>query len=145
MEYSDRGLALTKSFEGFRSLAYQDVVGVWTIGYGHVLKFGESFGPITDAQATVLLLADIAAAVQYVNDVVKVTLTQGQFDALVDFTFNLGVKSLKNSTLLKLVNKGDFTGAAAEFPKWDHAGGKVIAGLARRREAEQKMFLGEAE
>lgn len=141
--YSNNGLALTEQFEGCRLSAYQDQVGVWTIGYGHT---GPGVGPgltITQDQANALLLSDIAAAASYVNQTVTVPIQQNQFDALVDFAFNLGRAALGNSTLLRLVNAGNFAGAEAQFPLWDHAGGQVVAGLLRRRQAEAAMFQGQ--
>lgn len=139
MNYSKSGLALTESFESCRLTAYQDQVGVWTIGWGHT--FGVKEGDVcTQAQADIWVLADLAACEDDVNTHVKVPLTQGEFDALVDFAFNLGRGALNNSTLLKDLNAGDYQAAAAEFEKWDHAGGKVVAGLLRRRQAEETEF-----
>lgn len=139
MNYSKTGLALTESFEGLRLTAYQDSVGVWTIGYGHTngVQQGQT---ITLQQAEAFLVADIAWAVAFVNHVLTVLVTQGEFDALVDFVFNLGSGTLVHSTLLQLVNSGNFSAAADEFAKFDHAGGKVVAGLLRRRLAEKQIF-----
>jgi lysozyme len=143
MKYSTQGLALTESFEGCRLEAYQDQVGVWTIGYGHTR--GVFMGDhCTQLQAQEWLMQDIAACENDVNTHVKVPLTQGEFDALVDFAFNLGCASLNGSTLLRLLNAGDYHGASEEFEKWDHAGGKVVAGLLRRRLAEEAEFNGAA-
>jgi lysozyme len=143
LTYSKDGLAITEQFEGCRLVAYQDQVGVWTIGYGHTGSGVASGLTITQDQADALLLSDIAAAVTFVNQVVTVPLQQNHFDALVDFAFNLGRAALGGSTLLKLLNAGNFSGAAAQFPVWDHAGGQVVAGLLRRRQAEQAMFQGQ--
>ena len=139
MEYSRKGLQLTEDFEGCRLLAYQDVAGYWTIGFGHRVgvKQGDSG---TSEQAEALLVADIAWAVAFVNHVVKVPIAQGIFDSLVDFTYNLGSGNLQSSTLLKLVNDSNFKAAAEEFERWDLAGGKVVAGLLRRRQAEETEF-----
>jgi lysozyme len=139
VKYSLNGLALTKSFEGCRLVAYQDQAGVWTIGYGHTrdVKAGDT---CTQEQADKWLLEDIAFAENCVNSKVKVPLIQSQFDALVDFVFNLGCGAFRSSTLLKFVNKGDFKQASQEFKKWDHAGGKVVAGLLKRRQAEEQLF-----
>lgn len=140
LTYSGDGLALTEQFEGCRLSAYQDQAGVWTIGYGHT---GPDVVPgmtITSDQAQSLLMGDISGAAACVNQVVNVPLAQPEFDALVDFVFNLGPGAFEGSTMLRLLNSGDFTAAAAEFQKWDHAGGKVVAGLLRRREAEEAMF-----
>jgi lysozyme len=95
----------------------------------------------TQAQAEAWLVQDIAFAEYTVNRLVKIPLTQPEFDALVDFAFNAGSGNLAASTLLKRVNAGDIAGAAAEFPKWDHCGGVELAGLLRRRLAEQELFL----
>lgn len=141
MEYSDRGLSLTKGFESCRFTAYLDSVGVPTIGYGHTagVKIGDT---CTQAQADEWLMQDLLAAVIAVNRLVKVPLTQGQFDALVDFTFNLGAGNLQNSTLLRRLNERNYTAAAMEFLRWNRAGGKVLTGLTRRRLAEQQLFNG---
>jgi lysozyme len=139
MQYSKQGLALTEQFEGCRLTAYPDQVGVPTVGYGHTrgVRLGMT---CTQEQAEAWLRDDIAICEQDVNTHVKVPLTQGEFDALVDFSFNLGCQSLNGSTLLRLLNAGDYHGAAAEFEKWSHAGGKVVAGLLRRRQAEVVEF-----
>lgn len=136
---SQNGLDLIKGFEGLRLSAYQDSAGVWTIGYGHTgnVKPGDR---ITQAQADELLQKDTAWAQQAVRDQVKVPLSQGQFDALTSFTFNLGAGALEKSTLLKKLNAGDYAGAQAEFGKWVHAGGEVLQGLVRRRAAEADLF-----
>lgn len=141
MEVSAAGLELIKQSEGFRAYAYQDVAGVWTIGYGHRLTAGESFpAGVTDEQATALLEADVAAAEVAVTALVKVPLKQGQFDALVDFTFNLGAERLQASTLLKELNAGQYDSAGLQLLAWDHAGGQVSQGLERRREAELALW-----
>lgn len=139
MKMSDKGLALTEQFEGLSLTAYRDVVGVWTNGYGntHGVVPGST---ITLAQAVSDLRNNIASAENLVNKVVIVSLTQNQFDALVDFVFNLGGGAFQSSTLLRKLNNGDYAGAALEFLKWNHAGGKVVDGLTRRRLAEQQLF-----
>ena len=141
MEYSENGLGLTKSFESCRYQAYLDSVGVPTIGYGHTkgVKLGDK---CTQAQADAWLKEDVQVAVNAVNRLVKVALTQGQFDALVDFTFNLGGHNLEVSTLLRRLNEKNYAAAAMEFLRWNRAGGKVLAGLTRRRLAEQELFNG---
>ena len=144
MEYSKEGLKLTERFEGCRLEAYPDPAtggAPWTIGYGHT---GADVFPsllITQEEAEKLLLQDVQKAVDHVNSKLKIEVTQGEFDALVDFAFNCGCRNLDNSTLLKKVNEGDFNSAAIEFLKWDMAGGHVMAGLLRRREAEAALFL----
>ena len=139
MSLSQAGLNLIKSHEGLRTTAYQDPVGVWTIGYGHTgtAKPGQK---ITEAQAEQLLRQDVGWAQDAVRKNVKVPLTQGQFDALVSFTFNAGAGALGRSTLLKKLNAGDYAGAQAEFGKFVHAGGRVLPGLVRRRNEEAQMF-----
>jgi lysozyme len=141
--YSEAGMAMTRTFEGLRLTAYQDVAGVWTIGYGHVGPEASAGKTITEAEADTLLRSDLAEAVACVNRAVRVEITQQQFDALVDFCFNAGRGSFLGSTLLKKVNAEDFAGAAAQFGLWVHAGGEVVAGLVRRRKAEAEMFAAE--
>ena len=141
-QLSTQGLALTKGFEGLRLMAYQDSVGVWTIGYGHTGADVLPCHGITEPEAEALLLSDMQEAVACVNGAVKVPLTQGQFDALSDFCFNCGRGNFLSSTLLRKVNAGDYEGAAAQFTLWDHAGGQVIAGLLARRKAEAALFKG---
>jgi lysozyme len=143
LTYSKDGLALTEQFEGCRLAAYQDQVGVWTIGYGHTGSGVASGLTITQDQAVDLLASDVAASAAYVNAAVTVELQQSEFDALVDFVFNLGRGAFAGSTLLKNLNAGQFDAAAAQFDLWDHAGGQVVAGLLRRRQAEQAMFQGQ--
>ncbi len=141
LAYSSKGLALTEQFEGLRLTAYQDSVGVWTIGYGHT---GSDVHPgltITQQQASDLLRKDVASAVATVNRLVSVPLTQNQFDALVDFVFNAGAGNFADSTLLRDLNAGNYAGAAAQFPRWVHAGNQILPGLVTRRNAEQALFL----
>ncbi len=145
MKYSCGGLHLTEQFEGCRHQAYPDPASggaPWTIGYGHT---GPEVVPglvWTQAQCEAALRRDIQAAVDAVNRVcIRGDLTQGEFDALVDFTFNCGVRNLDGSTLLWNVNRGNFAAAADGFEKWDHAGGALVAGLLRRRLAEKAEFL----
>ncbi len=138
-QYSKRGLALTESFEGCRLTAYQDSVGVWTIGYGHTrgIKRGDT---CTQEQAEQWLSEDVEFCENAINQDLTIAITQEEFDALVDFSFNLGIHALENSTLWKKLSAGDFKGAAAEFPKWDMAGGEKVEGLLRRRLDEEEMF-----
>jgi len=140
LTYSADGLALTEQFEGCRLAAYQDQVGVWTIGYGHTGQDVVSGLTITLDQAQDFLSDDIEGAADCVNDVVTVQLSQAEFDALVDFVFNLGKGAFEGSTLLKQLNAGNYQAAAAQFDNWDHAGGAVVAGLLRRRQAETARF-----
>ncbi|CAM7070028.1 lysozyme [Enterobacter cloacae] len=145
MQTSDKGIALLKEFEGCKLTAYQDSVGVWTIGYGWTqpvdgkpIRAGMT---INQETAERLLKTGLVSYESDVSRLVKVGLTQGQFDALVSFTYNLGARSLSTSTLLRKLNAGDYAGAADEFLRWNKAGGKVLNGLTRRREAERALFL----
>jgi lysozyme len=138
--YSDRGLALTKSFEGLQLEAYRDCAGIWTIGYGHTGPTVSAGQSISEAEAEQLLQADLAEAVACVNHAVQAVISQGQFDAMVDFCFNAGRGNFVQSTLLRKVNDDDLQDAAAQFALWVHAGGEVVAGLVRRRNAEAALF-----
>jgi lysozyme len=141
MKYSKNALErITEPFEGFSLVAYQDSKGIWTIGYGHTKGVSRGM-TCTRQQAEAWLVQDISLAEYAVNRLVKIQLNQNEFDALVDFVFNVGGHNLEVSTLLKRVNAGDIAGAAAEFPKWDHCGGIELAGLLRRRLAEEELFL----
>ena len=138
---SPRGIGLIKQFEGLRLTAYQDMVGVWTIGYGHTGPDVKPGLTITQQQAEQLLINDLVQFERRVNDLVTVQINQNQFDALVSFAYNLGVGALQKSTLLRLLNAGSYKPAADEFPRWNRAGGNVVAGLTRRRYAERQIFL----
>ena len=144
-----KGIELIKEFEGCRLTAYKCPAGVWTIGYGHTGtvdgKAIASGMTISAAKATELLKADLATYEAAVNSYVTAPITQNMFDALVSFAFNCGSGALKSSTLLKKLNGKDYSGAAAEFPKWNKAGGKVLNGLVRRRAREQQLFLYKAD
>lgn len=141
MQTSQAGLNLIRRCEGFRSRAYKDVNGNWTIGYGHRLLPTECFPEGVDKTfAAKLLTTDVQAAEQAVERLVKVTLTQGQFDALVDFCYNLGAGRLAGSTLLKVLNGGRYADAALQLMQWDVAGGAENAGLKARREAEVALW-----
>lgn len=145
MKISNNGIDLIKEFEGCRLAAYRDSVGVLTIGYGWTYPVdGRPIKPgMTIAQETAERLLK-TGLVSYENDVLKlvrVKLTQNQFDALVSFAYNLGARALSTSTLLRKLNTGDYAGAADEFLRWNKAGDEVLPGLARRREAERALFL----
>lgn len=141
MKFSAAGMELLKRSEGFRNRVYMDVAGLPTIGYGHRLLHPESFSNgISEPQASNLLAADVRDAEQAVQRLVKVPLSQGQFDALVDFCFNLGAGRLAASSLLKSLNAGRFDDAARELLQWDHAGGQEVAALKTRRQAEAALW-----
>lgn len=132
---------LVKASEGCRLTAYRDAVGILTIGYGSTggIKEGQT---ITQEQAEAMLVDDLDAAADAVRKLVTVPLTQGQFDALCDFVFNLGEGRLRDSTLLRLLNQGRYGEAAAQFRFWVMAGGHPLPGLVKRRAAERAMFEG---
>jgi GH24 family phage-related lysozyme (muramidase) len=143
LQISQVGIDLIKKFEGCSLRAYKPVKSElhFTIGYGHYgpdVKEGEI---ITQAKADALLKKDLQRFVDGVNKWVKVKLNQNQFDALVSFSFNLGLGNLSTSTLLEYVNHNDFERAANEFDKWIKAGGVVLAGLVKRRKEEKELFL----
>ncbi len=137
---NSQGLELLKRFEGCRLKAYKDIVGIWTIGYGHIARVypGQT---ITQEEADQLLEEDLRHFESGVSSFVKVNLTDNQFSALVCFSYNVGLGSLLKSHLLKRVNTEDFRGAAQEFLRWDSAGGVVRRSLLVRREAERALFL----
>ena len=139
--FSEEGLALTKSFEGLRLEAYQDVAGVWTVGYGHTGPDLLAGMKISQADADRMLRADLSVAVACVNRAVEEEIAQGHFDALVDFCFNVGRGNFLQSSLLRYVNQGEFAIAAQQFLLWVNAGGKRCEGLVRRRTAERELFL----
>lgn len=139
MKTSEKGIALINEFEGCRLAAYQDSVGVWTVGFGHT-KTAVNGMRITQCEADRLLAADVAEHEVFIRKYVTAPINQNQFDALSSFVFNLGGGSLKSSTLLKKLNARDYKGAAAEFDRWCFAGGVKLAGLVRRRKAERELF-----
>ena len=139
MKISQEGLSLIKKFEGCRLEAYYCSGGVLTIGYGHTGGVKES-DTITQEEAEKLLRADVFKFEEYVEDNVMVELDQGQFDALVAWTFNLGPGNLRESTMLKKLNEADYTSVPSEMKRWNKAGGKTLDGLIRRRNAEALLF-----
>ena len=139
MRVSNNGRVLIKSFEGLRLEAYRDAVGIPTIGYGHTggVKLGDV---ITMDEAESLLQKDLRRFERAVESQINVHLTQSQFDALVSFTYNVGPEALRKSTLRRILNQGDYSGAAEEFLRWVKAGGKTLPGLVKRRNAEMQLF-----
>ena len=146
MRMSAAGRAIVKEFEGLRLKAYKCPAAVWTIGYGHTSAAGNPMVTpelvITKDEAEEVLARDMEQYEEGVRKYVKVDLTQGQFDALVDFAYNAGVGALQKSTLLKKVNAQKFDEVPAEFMKWTRGGGKELPGLVRRRRAEVKLWRG---
>lgn len=139
-QISQAGIDLVKRFEGCGLAAYQDSVGVWTIGYGHTsaVQPGDT---ITQPQADSLLAVDMQSAIDCVDRKVGPNLTDNQFSALVSFVFNLGCAAFCGSTLLRLLNCGETAAAAQQFVRWDRAGAQELPGLLMRREAERDLFL----
>ena len=137
------GLTLIKEFEGFSANIYLDAAGLPTIGYGHLLRPGEDKTfrrGISHEAAVTLLIKDVQAAERAVLRLINVPITDGQFDALVSFTFNLGSGALQRSTLRRKVNRQEHADVPAEFMKWVWAGGKKLKGLIRRRTAESLLY-----
>jgi lysozyme len=144
MNISSKGIDLLKDAEGFRSKAYLDTGGVWTVGYGTTRITDRPVNKddvVDELYAVVLMLEDIASSVSAVNRLVTVPLTQNQFDALVDFVYNLGESQFLKSTLLRLLNTKDYLGASKEFRKWVFDNGVVQPGLVSRRYREEQLFL----
>lgn len=139
METSKTGLDLIKHFEGCELYAYKCPAGVWTIGYGHT-KGVEPGMQITEQDAEDMLKEELIEYESYINDLVTVGLNQNQFDAMVSWVYNLGAGNLKASTLLKVLNAGDYAGVPEQMLRWNKAGGKVLEGLTRRRQAEADLF-----
>lgn len=144
---SKAGVELIAEFEGFVSTPYNDAAGHATIGYGHLLHLGNvtqadisRWGSISRVKGLDLLRSDARDAQDAVDSLVKVSLNQNQFDALVSFTFNVGEGALSSSTLLKVLNAGDYKAVPAELKKWVHAGGTVVPGLVNRRNAEAALW-----
>jgi len=133
------GLNLLKEFEGCELTAYADSGGVMTIGYGHTdgVTPGET---ITQAQADEFLVKDVAWAESAVETIVEVDLTPNQFSALVCFVYNIGTTAFEDSSLLAAVNDKFWTVAANQFGRWVYAGGQLLPGLVRRRNAERSLF-----
>ncbi|AMW78661.1 lysozyme [Acinetobacter sp. TGL-Y2] len=144
MSTSPSGVDLICNFEGKRLIAYDDGVGVWTIGFGTTIypngikvKKGDT---CTESQAKAYMANDLKKFESTVNDVVKVPINQNQFDALLSLAYNIGSTAFKNSTLVKKLNAGDILGAADQFNVWVNAGGKRMQGLVKRRKAEKELF-----
>ena len=145
MHVNPSGIDLICNFEGLRLNAYDDGVGVWTIGFGTTkypngirVKKGDT---CTLDQAKAYMQNDLKAFEQTVNSAVKVPVNQNQFDALVSLAYNIGSTAFKNSTLVKRLNEGDYKAAANQFDVWVNAGGKRMQGLVNRRTAEKALFL----
>ena len=135
------GLSLIKKFEGCELEAYQCSAGVWTIGYGHTKGVTPS-DSISQEEAEQMLVDELHEYESYVNDFVTAPLSQNQYDAMVSWVYNLGPANLKASTMLKVLNAGEYEEVPAQMKRWNKAGGKVLDGLVRRREAEALLYQG---
>ena len=140
MRISANGIALLREFEGLRLVAYQDPVGIWTIGFGHT-KTVRPGQRISMERAEQLLREDLAVFERCVDRAVTVPMNQNEADALISWAFNVGCGAVARSTLVRKLNAGDRAGAADEFLRWNKAGGKSLPGLSRRRRAERELFL----
>lgn len=144
MRISENGIEFIRQLEGEKLTAYPDIVGIWTIGVGHTgFVDGKPVArgmAITKEKSKELLTADLKHFESAVNDAVKVTLTQNQFDALVSLAFNIGEGAFARSKLVNKLNAGDKKGAAEQFLVWKNAGGRVSQGLLNRRQKEKAMF-----
>lgn len=141
MEISQNGINLIKKFEGCVLTAYKCPANVWTIGYGHTGQEVHAGLRITQEQAEKYLKNDLLIHSNNVSRLVKVPLTQNQFDALVSFEYNVGYGAFASSTLLKLLNQKKYKESAEQFKRWVYANKKVLQGLVRRREEEKSLFL----
>lgn len=140
----EQGIAFLKKHEGYKSKAYKDSAGIWTIGYGSIRIFGRAVQKddvVTEHQAMNQMILDLETFEHAVNEHVKVYLTQRQYTALVSFTYNVGQNAFRNSTLLKKLNQSDYRAAGNEFNRWVNAGGRVVQGLVNRRKDESDLFL----
>lgn len=140
MRTSSQGISLIKEFEGFREHAYRDPVGIWTIGYGFTRSV-QAGDRMTREQADRRLRDELGQYERAVEQATGGSVTQAQFDALVSFAWNVGIKGMAGSSVIKAHNRGDRQAAARAFGLWNKAGGKVWPGLTRRRAAEAAMYL----
>ena len=143
MKIGKKGVDLIKHFEGFSPTVYLCPASVPTLGYGSTHGITMDSPPITEEEGLELLMLDIAKFERAVDRLIKVPLTQGQYDSLVSFSFNLGSGALQSSTLRRKLNRSEYESAADEFPKWVFAGGRKLKGLIRRRYAERELYLSE--
>lgn len=135
------GIDLIKSFEGLRLNVYKDAAGLPTIGYGHLLKPGETYTSISLDEAEAILRNDLIQTEKSVERLIRASLTDNQFAALVSLTFNIGSGNLQNSTARMKINRGEYKAGAEAMKLWNMAGGKKLPGLVRRRQAEYDLFM----
>jgi lysozyme len=146
MNVSEKCIKMIKHHEGFVRKPYQDPIGLWTVGVGHLIGDGKKLPKewdkeFTDEEVDNILCEDLERFEIGIQRLTKVSLTQGQFDALVSFSFNVGLGNYQSSTLRTKLNRGDYEGASNEFWKWRRAGGKILKGLVKRRADEKALFL----
>ena len=146
MKVSDKCINMIKHHEGFVRKPYQDPIGLWTVGVGHLIGDGKKLPKewnkeFTDEEVDNILCEDLERFEIGIQRLTKVSLKQSQFDALVSFSFNVGLGNFQSSTLRSKLNRGDYEGASNEFPKWRKAGGKILKGLVKRRADERNLFL----
>jgi lysozyme len=145
MQTNEDGLSLIKNYEGLRLKAYKDVVGVWTIGYGHTSMAGDpqvTAGlTITKEQAEAMLRRDLQKYEKAVDDAITADLTANQFAACVSLCYNIGAAGFAKSSVVRFINQGRFADAADAFALWNRAGGKILPGLVKRRAAEAALFV----
>ncbi len=141
MHISEEGLSLIKKFEGCELKAYRCAANVLTIGYGTTKGVTEDM-EITKEEAESILKEEMHEYEGYINNMVEVPLEQNQFDSMVSWVFNLGSTNLSSSTLLKKLNNSEYDEVPSQIKRWNKAGGKVLDGLIRRREAEALLFEG---
>lgn len=139
MKIGNKGLEMIKHFEGLELNAYKCAAGVWTIGYGHTKGVQEGM-VISEETANEMLVEELKEYENYINTLVTVELNQNQFDAMVSWVYNLGSSNLQASTLLKVLNAGNYEGVPEQIMRWNKAGGRVLEGLTRRRQAEADLF-----
>lgn len=141
MNISDDGIEFIRKHEDTRHAAYRDSGGVWTVGVGHTGPEVVRGLKWTDEQIDAALREDLAECEAALEDYCHVPLTQNQYDSLISLIFNIGVGAFKGSTLLRLLNAGNVTGATAQFKRWNKDNGKVVQGLVNRRAAEEALFV----
>lgn len=144
MNVSQNGINLIKKYEGFRADAYQDGGGVWTVGYGTTFLNGRKVQKgdhLDEPAASEVMITTANEYLQTVSKFLKVALDQNKIDAIACFIYNLGCEQFEASTLLRMINSGDYSGAADQFSRWIYDNGKVVQGLVRRRAAERALFL----
>ena len=140
MSYLDAAAKIIRDFEGEKLLAYKCPAGIWTIGFGHTGPDVKPNMRITSSDAVRLLYDDMLEADKAIDELVEVPLSENQRAALLSFIFNVGRNAFRGSTMLKLLNRGDYVAASSQFPRWNKAGGVVLPGLVKRRSAERKLF-----